>query len=269
MKYPYNRNNTSIAQNPDDIITEKTGLLDLTIFSYLTWKRDKPYLPSFVLRIRFTFRLDTGKKLYRAMVENIWKFSNRLEIFYKNVRLDGSDFINARSEIICRLKRALGYHTLSNKKITRARFNVVAALPKVCLVGFDTHHIVEDNPAMRKLAEANNITLSQEWLGATDDRFCNLVSLTPEAHKKYHNDKGDYQFDGYRNTRNDISLSHEFSKVRGGTNKISSVNECYSNSANHYVSAISDSDNLKELWRLFCEYGFNDLEQRTYSCLRQ
>ncbi len=268
MKYPFNRNNTSIAQNPDDIITEKTGLLDLTTFSYLTWKRDKPYLPSFVLRIRFTFYLDTGEKLYRAMVKNIWKFSNRLEIFYKNVRLDGSDFINARSEIICRLKRALGYDTLSNKKITRARFNVVAALPKVCLVGFDTHHIVEDNPAMRKLAEANGVTLSQEWLGATDDRFCNLVSLTPEAHKKHHNDKGNFQFTPFRNTRNDISLSHEFAKVCGGTNKISSSYESKSNSANYSVPAISDSDNLKELWRLFCEYGFNDLEQRTYAYVR-
>jgi hypothetical protein len=187
------------------------------------------------------------------MVENIWKSSNRLEIYCLDVKLEGSDFITARSEIICRLKRALGYDTLLNKKITRARFNVVAALPKVCLVNFDTHHITEDNPRMRKIAEANNITLSQQWLGATDDRFCNLVSLTPEAHKKYHNDKGDYQFHGYRNTRNDISLSHEFAKVRGSVNKISSVDELYSNSANHWVTAIHEEDNLMELWQLFCQ----------------
>jgi hypothetical protein len=120
---------------------------------------------------------------------------------------------------------------------------------------------------MRKIAERNGMQISEQWLLATDDRVNNLEHLSRIEHKLIHFANGDTAFLPYTTIENSITLAYEIAEVCGYTNKISSSDGYEVNKGNDWITAISDSDNLKELWKLFCELGFNDLEQRRYANL--
>jgi hypothetical protein len=267
MNNPYNRNNLTLFNLPEFLWNPNyQGIPDYHCWSVHTWVRDNRFLPSYQVWINYKFQPDP-RGLMRAQVKNIWERSHKIEIYCKGIKLEGDELKSAKYEIRQRLKLRLKYHSLRNKYIRRYVFNYVASFTEAELSTFDCHHLSHDNAEMRKIAERNGMQISEQWLLATDDRVNNLEHLSRIEHKLIHFANGDTGFLPYTTIENSITLTYEIAEVCGDANKISSSDGYEVNKGNDRVSAISNSDNLKQLWELFCELGFNDLEQRRYANL--
>jgi hypothetical protein len=195
MYSPYNRNNCSLFWIPECVWNPHyKGEPDFTVWSCHTWKRDKTWLPSLQVLIKYKFRLDPAG-LYRAEAKNIWTRSDSLEVYCKQKIILGDELKEYKAEIRERQERLFGYSSLYGWYIARYRFNYIAANPHGYLDTLDCDHVASYNFNMQRLGASYGLQLPEAWLGASDDRFKVIDPKTRAKHQLRHStDGGRYPF---------------------------------------------------------------------------
>jgi hypothetical protein len=267
MKNPPGRNNFTLLIIPEFLqVPNYIGKPNYNVWSFHIWIRDNPFLPSYQVWLYYNFSPDP-RVLPRAEIKNFLDRSSKIEIYCKGIRLYGDELKAAKLEIKERLLHALDRKSLLGYKVPRYVFNIVATLPKVVLKGFHSHHESRYNLEMVKIAERNGMTIPEHWLRATDDRFDNVSSLTPEAHKLEHiylSDTGYFQYNDSKKRAdylNEISL--EVEEIEQGN----VVEGKWVNNWNDRVSEFWDYDNLMAKLQVFYNSGLDGFEQRKYANL--
>jgi hypothetical protein len=267
MNFSYHRNNPTLFLMPEFLWNPNwLGKHDYNVWSCHTWVRNNRFLPSYQVWIYYKFEPDF-RNLMRAQVRNIWYRSQKIEVYCKGIQLEGDELEDAKLEIRARLMQALERTSLKGYPVRRYIFNVVAALPNVILKGFHSHHESRYNSEMVKIAASNGKTISEHWLKATDDRFDNVNSLTPDAHYFKHICAGDIGYADFNDAKNRAGLVSEISNVREEIKEQNVAVEKCTNLRVEPVTEFWDYDNLMAKLQVFYNSKFDSFEQRRYENL--